>query len=74
MKWLTTVVLFVCLLNPLLAEEPRSVDVLYLKIQQAERPTLSNLDPIPDDLGLKGAELGMVISPVGLAWVSRRIR
>lgn len=59
MKWLTTVVLFVCLLNPLLAEEPRSVDVLYLKIQQAERPTLSNLDPIPDDLGLKGAELGM---------------
>lgn len=59
MKWLTTVVLFVCWLNPLLAEEPRSVDVLYLKIQQAERPTLSNLDPIPEDLGLKGAELGM---------------
>lgn len=59
MKWSITVMLFLSFFNPLLANEPRSVDVLYLKIQQAERPTLSNLDPIPDDLGLQGAELGV---------------
>lgn len=59
MKWSIPVLLCACLFNPLLAQEPKSVDVLYLKIQQAERPTLSNLDPIPDDLGVKGAELGM---------------
>lgn len=39
-------------------EEQKSIEVLYLQIQQPERPILSNLDPIPEDLGIKGAELG----------------
>jgi ABC transporter substrate binding protein (PQQ-dependent alcohol dehydrogenase system) len=59
MKWPIILLLFFSLFNPLLAAEQRVIDVLYLKIQQPERPTLSNLDPIPDDLGLKGAELGV---------------
>ena len=36
-----------------------SLEVIYLRIAQADRPTLSNLDPIPDDLGLAGAKLGV---------------
>lgn len=62
MKWAISLtaffVLFISLLNPLYAQDKKLIDVLYLKIQQPERPTLSNLDPIPEDLGLKGAELG----------------
>ncbi|MGB0849257.1 MAG: branched-chain amino acid ABC transporter substrate-binding protein, partial [Thiolinea sp.] len=50
--------LLLTLFNPLYAQDKKSIDVLYLQIQQPERPTLSNLDPIPEDLGLKGAELG----------------
>ena len=41
------------------AKNTRVINVLYLKIQQAERPLLSNLAPIPENLGLKGAELGV---------------
>ena len=59
MKWPIFLFLLICFLNPLFANEQKVVDVLYLKIQQAERPTLSNLDPISEDLGLKGAELGV---------------
>jgi len=59
MKWPIFLFLLICLLNPVFAKEQKVVDVLYLKIQQPERPTLSNLDPIPEDLGLKGAELGV---------------
>lgn len=33
--------------------------VHYLKQEVAAPPTLSNLDPIPEDLGLRGAELGL---------------
>lgn len=58
MKWSLILVLFLCCFKPLYAQEQQPVNVLYLKIQQPERPTLSNLDPIPEDLGLKGAELG----------------
>jgi len=58
MKWLLLLIQFVLFLSPVYAQESRTIDVLYLKIQQAERATLSNLDPIPDDLALKGAELG----------------
>ena len=47
--------LLLALFNPLYAQDKKSIDVLYLQIQQPERPTLSNLDPIPEDLGLKGA-------------------
>ena len=35
------------------------VAVHYLKQVVEAPPTLSNLDPIPDDLGLRGAELGL---------------
>jgi len=35
------------------------VSVHYLKQVVEAPPTLSNLDPIPDDLGLRGAELGL---------------
>lgn len=35
------------------------VTVHYLKQVVAPPPTLSNLDPIPDDLGLRGVELGL---------------
>ena len=59
MKWPIFLFLLTCFLNPVFAKEQKVVDVLYLKIQQPERPTLSNLDPIPEDLGLKGAELGV---------------
>lgn len=52
-------VLFIlCFAAPLQAKDKKSIEVLYLQILQAERPTLSNLDPVPEDLGLKGAELG----------------
>lgn len=35
------------------------VDIQYIKQEVAPPPSLSNLDPIPDDLGLRGAELGL---------------
>ena len=41
------------------AEDLRSLPVLYLRIAQPERATLSNLDPIPADLGLSGAQLAL---------------
>ncbi|WP_095587950.1 ABC transporter substrate-binding protein [Actibacterium ureilyticum] len=37
----------------------REVQALYLQIAQPERPVLSNLDPIPDDLGQAGAHLAI---------------
>lgn len=41
------------------ANELRDVGVLYLKITAPERPVFSNLDPIPEDLGLAGARLAL---------------
>ena len=35
------------------------VEIVYLKIEREHAPTLSNLDPIPDDLGQAGALLGI---------------
>lgn len=35
------------------------VDVAYLRQEVEAPPTLSNLDPIPEDLGVQGAELGL---------------
>ncbi|SHH74104.1 ABC transporter substrate-binding protein [Marivita hallyeonensis] len=35
------------------------VVIHYIKQEVAPPPTLSNLDPIPEDLGLRGAELGL---------------
>ena len=57
------IVIFLCFVPSLYAQEQSQngqiINVLYLKIQQAERPLLSNLDPIPENLGLNGAELGV---------------
>ncbi|GGF63162.1 ABC transporter, substrate binding protein, PQQ-dependent alcohol dehydrogenase system [Mameliella alba] len=36
-----------------------SVTIHYLRQEVEQPPVLSNLDPIPEDLGLKGAELGL---------------
>lgn len=36
-----------------------SVTIHYLRQEVEQPPVLSNLDPIPGDLGLKGAELGL---------------
>ena len=41
------------------ASELRDVAVLYLRIATPERPVFSNLDPLPDDLGLAGAQLAV---------------
>lgn len=41
------------------AEAELSVAVHYLKQRVAAPPTLSNLDPVPADLGQRGAELGL---------------
>ncbi|MCK0140805.1 ABC transporter substrate-binding protein [Aliiroseovarius sp. F20344] len=41
------------------ADDKRNIDVLYLRIATPERPVLSNLDPIPEDLGLAGANLAI---------------
>ncbi|WP_425039267.1 ABC transporter substrate-binding protein [Primorskyibacter sp. S187A] len=41
------------------AQADVSVSVTYLKIEQEAPPVLSNLDPIPEDLGLAGAEVGL---------------
>ena len=59
MKWSTFLFCFFCVINPLYADQKKDIKVLYLKIHQAERPTLSNLDPIPENLGLIGAQLGV---------------
>ncbi|MDA5094662.1 ABC transporter substrate-binding protein [Aliiroseovarius sp. KMU-50] len=42
-----------------MASELRDVEILYLRIATPERPTYSNLDPIPEDLGLTGAKLAL---------------
>lgn len=47
----------VCAASVTLAEV--RLDVVYLKIETEQPPVLSNLDPIPDDLGLAGAEVGL---------------
>lgn len=45
--------------NTSAANNQRDIDVLYLRIAMPERPVLSNLDPIPEDLGLAGAQLAL---------------
>jgi len=41
------------------AGERLAVPILYLERQVERPPTLSNLDPVPDDEGLAGARLGL---------------
>ncbi|CAD0186678.1 hypothetical protein RUESEDTHA_03588 [Ruegeria sp. THAF57] len=36
-----------------------AISVTYLQLQVPRPPVLSNLDPLPDDLGMAGAELGL---------------
>ncbi|MFA3919278.1 ABC transporter substrate-binding protein [Ruegeria hyattellae] len=36
-----------------------AISVTYLQLQVPRQPTLSNLDPLPDDLGVAGAEFGL---------------
>ena len=35
------------------------ISVTYLQLEQPQPPVLSNLDPVPEDLGSAGAELGL---------------
>ncbi|MFQ6549113.1 ABC transporter substrate-binding protein [Aestuariibius sp. 2305UL40-4] len=35
------------------------ITIHYLRVETAKPPTLSNLDPIPEDLGLAGARVGL---------------
>ncbi|MCI4662317.1 MAG: ABC transporter substrate-binding protein [Neomegalonema sp.] len=60
MRWRSRLSLAVLMtatwLVPLQAAPPKtSVDILYLQEQRERPPTLSNLDPVPEDLGLAGA-------------------
>lgn len=48
---------FLCLALPVRAEI--SVAVTYLRVVVPAPPTLSNIDPVPEDLGLAGAEVGL---------------
>lgn len=44
---------------PMSALAEVAIPVTYLQLQVARPPVLSNLDPIPDDLGVAGAALGL---------------
>ena len=43
---------------PAVAQDPLALEIRYLRQIVPPPPTLSNLDPRPEDLGLAGAELG----------------
>ncbi|ARE40770.1 hypothetical protein RGUI_2629 [Rhodovulum sp. P5] len=47
------------MLGGLPARAELSVAVGYLRVDVPLPPTLSNLDPVPDDLGIAGAEVGL---------------
>lgn len=49
----------VLLLLPGVAWSEISIAVTYLQLQTPRPPVLSNLDPLPEDLGIAGAELGL---------------
>lgn len=50
---------FVVLLFASAASAEIEISIAYLEQQVERPPTLSNLDPLPEDLGLAGAELGL---------------
>lgn len=56
MKEIWTFILMMCWASALVAQD---VPVAWLKVEQDLLPTLSNLDPVPDDLGLAGALTGL---------------
>lgn len=55
--WLAALLAAGCLAAPAAAQ--LSVPVAYLERQVERPPVLTNLDPIPEDLGLQGARLGI---------------
>ncbi|MEP4194897.1 MAG: ABC transporter substrate-binding protein [Aliishimia sp.] len=55
-KW-AAICALTCLAAPVWADV--SLSVGFLKIETPLPPTLSNLDPIPENLGLAGAEIGL---------------
>ena len=46
-------------LLPGMAMAELDISITYLQLQTARPPVLSNLDPVPEDLGIAGAELGL---------------
>lgn len=50
---------FVLLFGPLTARAEIEIPVVYLRQEVAAPPVLSNLDPIPEDRGIAGAQLGL---------------
>jgi len=59
------VLLLVALAPPAPAAERLAVPIVWLELQQDRPPTLSNLDPIPEDEGLAGARLGLADNAAG---------
>jgi len=62
--WRLTLAVAACVMLPALAPaaEPLAVHILYLEQKIDRPPTLSNLDPVPADLGVQGARLGIIDS------------
>ncbi|GHA42511.1 branched-chain amino acid ABC transporter substrate-binding protein [Amylibacter ulvae] len=56
---LACAIIIAMLANTTFASDLR-VSITYVMREQNQAPTLSNLDPIPENLGLIGAELGLV--------------
>ncbi|MEM7210652.1 MAG: ABC transporter substrate-binding protein [Pseudomonadota bacterium] len=59
MRALAAVCIAVLMAGPAMAKDRISVPMAFLKQERPEPPTLSNLDPIPEDLALAGAMLGL---------------
>ena len=56
----TLVFCLLCLIaSSLAARAEVAITIAYLEHRSPPPPTLSNLDPIPEDAGLRGAELGL---------------
>ncbi|KCV83350.1 hypothetical protein ATO10_01275 [Actibacterium atlanticum] len=51
--------LLAAVIAPATAYAQIDIPVIYLKQEQEQPPVLSNLDPIPEDRGLAGAQLGL---------------
>ncbi len=57
--WLTSMAATVLALAPQIALAEAPVAITYLRAEVDRPPVLSNLDPIPEDLGLAGAEVAL---------------
>ncbi len=55
----TYLALFTCLFFGVAAHAEVNLNIGYLSARPPQPPTLSNLDPVPDDLGLAGAQTGL---------------